>query len=46
MESKDVSEAVKAELFSRKNSWDLQVLLDKRQHLQSKLIPMVLPWTT
>ena len=40
MESKDVSEAVKEELFRRKNRLDLQQLLDKTQLLQRKLIAM------
>ena len=40
MESADVSEAVKAELFRRKNRLDLQQLLDKTQLLQRKLIAM------
>ena len=40
MESTDVSEAVKAELFRRKNRLDLQQLLDKTQLLQRKLIAM------
>jgi len=40
MESKDVSEAVKEELFRRKNRLDLQQLLYKTQLLQRKLIAM------
>lgn len=40
MESTDVSKAVKAELFRRKNRLDLQQLLDKTQLLQRKLIAM------
>lgn len=40
MESKEVSKAVKAELFRRKNRLDLQQLLDKTQLLQRKLIAM------
>ena len=40
MESADVSEAVKAELFRRKNRLDLQQLLEKTQLLQRKLIAM------
>ena len=40
MESKEVSKAVKAELFRRKNRLDLQQLLDKTQILQLKLIAM------
>ena len=40
MESRDVREAVKAELFRRKNGLDLQQLLDKIQLLQRKLIAM------
>ena len=45
MESSDVSEAVKAELCRRKNSLDLQQLLETTQSLQSKLISMAQPWT-
>ena len=45
MESADVSEAVKAELLSRKNSLDLQQLLETTQCLQRKLISMAQPWT-
>ena len=40
VESTDVSEAVKAELFRRKNRLDLQQLLVKTQLLQRKLIAM------
>ena len=40
VESTDVSEAVKAELFRRKNRLDLQQLLVKMQLLQRKLIAM------
>ena len=40
MESADVSEAVKAELLRRKNSLDLQQLLETTHTLQSKLISM------
>lgn len=45
MESTDVSETVKAELLWRKNSLDLQQLLDKMQQLQRKLISMAVPWS-
>ena len=45
MESSDVSEAVKADLLRRKNSLDLQQLLETTQCLQSKLISMAQPWT-
>ena len=45
MESSDVSEAVKAELCRRKNSLDLQQLLEETHTLQSKLISMAQPWT-
>ena len=45
MESADVSEAVKAELRSRKNGFDLQQLLEETHTLQSKLISMAQPWT-
>ena len=45
MKSSDVSEAVKAELCRRKNSLDLQQLLETTQSLQSKLISMAQPWT-
>ena len=45
MESANVSEAVKAELLSRKNSLDLQQLLETTHMLQSKLISMAQPWT-
>ena len=45
MESSDVSEAVKAELLRRKNSLDLQQLLEQTHTLQSKLISMAQPWT-
>ena len=40
MESSDISEAVKAELHRRKNSLDLQQLLEATHALQSKLISM------
>ena len=43
MESSDVSEAVKAELCRRKNSLDLQQLLEETHTLQSKLISMAQP---
>ena len=45
MESSDVSEAVKAELCRRKNSLDLQQLLEETHTLQSKLISMAQPWS-
>ena len=45
MESSDVSEAVKADLLRRKNSLDLQQLLEATHTLQSKLISMAKPWT-
>ena len=45
MESSDVSEAVKADLLRRKNSLDLQQLLETTQCLQSKLISMAQPWS-
>ena len=45
MESANVSEAVKAELLRRKNSLDLQQLLEATHCLQSKLISMAQPWT-
>ena len=45
MESSDVSEAVKADLLRRKNSLDLQQLLEATHMLQSKLISMAKPWT-
>ena len=45
MESSDVSEAVKADLLRRKNSLDLQQLLEATHTLQSKLISMAQPWT-
>ena len=45
MESPDVNEAVKAELHRRKNSLDLQQLLETTQSLQSKLISMAQPWS-
>ena len=45
MENSDVSEAVKAELCRRKNSFDLQQLLEATHTLQNKLISMAQPWT-
>ena len=45
MESSDVSEAVKADLLRRKNSLDLQQLLETTQYLQSKLISMAQTWS-
>ena len=45
MESSDVSEAVKADLLRRKNSLDLQQLLEQTHTLQSKLISMAQPWS-
>jgi len=45
MESSDVSEAVKTDLLRRKNSLDLQQLLEATHTLQSKLISMAQTWT-
>ena len=45
MESSDVPEAVKAELCRRKNSVDLQQLLETTQSLRSKLIALAQPWS-
>jgi integrase domain protein len=45
MENSGVNEAVKAELCRRKNSLDLQQLLEATQYLQSKLISMARPWS-
>ena len=45
MESKELSLAEKEELRRRKDSLDLQLLLEKTQQLQSKLISMAVPWS-
>ena len=45
MENSGVNEAVKAELCRRKNSLDLQQLLEATQYLQSKLISMARTWS-
>ena len=45
MESSDVPEAVKAELYCRNNSVDLQQLLETTQSLRSKLIALAQPWS-
>lgn len=46
MESSDISDAEKDELQHRKDSLDLQQLLDKTQELHSKLISMAQRWST
>ena len=46
MESSDISDAEKNELQCRKDSLDLQQLIDKTQELQSKLISMAQRWST
>ena len=46
MESSDISNAEKNELQCRKDSLDLQQLIDKTQELQSKLISMAQRWST
>ena len=45
LEHKGLPEAVKAELRRRKNSLDLESLLNKTQELQAKLISMAVPWS-
>ena len=45
MESPQLSDVEKEELYRRKNSLDLQQLLETTQSLQSKLISMAQPWT-
>ena len=45
LEHKGLPDAVKAELRLRKNSLDLEFLLNRTQELQSKLISMAVPWS-
>ena len=45
MEHKGLPETVKAELRRRKNSLDLESLLNKTQELQTKLISMAVLWS-
>ena len=45
LEHKGLPETVKAELRRRKNSLDLESLLNKTQELQAKLISMAVPWS-
>ena len=45
MEHKDLADSVKTELTRRKNSLDLETLLNKTKALQSQLFSMAKPWS-